>query len=95
MHLQIALTELEALGRVSNSEAAVQFLLGKLYVLNGRRTDAQIAFTNARDLNPKLDAAIKAVLESKDGDDDGDASMEGVFGEGSKRKKVDVDLSAI
>lgn len=66
----IALPELEALARNFSSEAGVQFLLGKVYLCTGSSVQAQIAFTRARDLNPKLATSIKTVMQTKEDEDD-------------------------
>jgi anaphase-promoting complex subunit 3 len=48
----------------------VFFLLGKCYLRLEQRGKATIAFTTARELQPKLENAIKAAIESNGEDDD-------------------------
>ncbi|WVR07101.1 hypothetical protein IAU60_004140 [Kwoniella sp. DSM 27419] len=59
-----AIALLEPLSREAPDEANIVFLLGKCYLRKDRRGDATIAFTTARDLQPKLEGAIKATLEA-------------------------------
>lgn len=50
------------------------FLLGKLYRLMGDRTRAMRAFIYARDLHPKLAAAITSVMKTgEEGDEEAEA----------------------
>ena len=71
-HLQEAIAALEPLSRVAPDEANIFFLLGKCYLRQGRRGDATVAFTCARELNPKLERAIKSALEADGEDEEGD-----------------------
>ncbi|WWD17246.1 hypothetical protein CI109_101684 [Kwoniella shandongensis] len=59
-----AIAALESLSREAPDEANIFFLLGKCYLRKGRRGEATIAFTSARELQPKLESAIKATLEA-------------------------------
>jgi anaphase-promoting complex subunit 3 len=43
--------------------------LGKCYLRQGRRGEATVAFTTARELQPKLQDGIKAAIEN-DGEDE-------------------------
>ena len=61
---------LEALVRTTPDEANIQLLLGKCYLHQGRRADATVAFTSARDLQPKLESAIKVAMGGGEEDDD-------------------------
>lgn len=67
--LQEAITALEPLSKQAPDEANVFFLLGKCYLRQGRRGEATVALTTARELQPKLEAAIKVTIE-KDGEDE-------------------------
>lgn len=53
---------LEPLARTSPDEANVHFLLAKCYLRQGRRSEATLGFTEARELQPKLDNAIKVAM---------------------------------
>ena len=55
---------------MSSDEAQVHFLLGKCYLRVGRPGDASVAFTMARELQPKLDGPIKATIEANGEDVD-------------------------
>ncbi|WVW83972.1 hypothetical protein I302_105995 [Kwoniella bestiolae CBS 10118] len=59
-----AITLLEPLSNQAPDEANIFFLLGKCYLRKDRRSEATIAFTTARELQPKLENAIKATLEA-------------------------------
>ncbi|KAK8864454.1 hypothetical protein IAR55_001703 [Kwoniella newhampshirensis] len=59
-----AIAALEPLSREAPDEANIFFLLGKCYLRKGRRGEATIAFTTARELQPKLESAIKTTLEA-------------------------------
>jgi anaphase-promoting complex subunit 3 len=63
---------LEPLSRQAPDEANIFFLLGKCYLRQERRGDATVAFTTARELQPKLDNAIKAAIESNGEEEDED-----------------------
>jgi anaphase-promoting complex subunit 3 len=68
--LQEAITLLEPLVKKAPDEANVHFLLGKCYLKEGKRTEATVCFTNARELNPKLEAGIRKVMESNGEDEE-------------------------
>lgn len=55
----------------------MQFLLGKCYIRMDRRAEATTCFAHARELQPKLEAAIRKVLDVAGGDDDDDDDEEG------------------
>ncbi|ADV20325.1 anaphase-promoting complex subunit 3 [Cryptococcus gattii E566] len=57
-----AISALEPLTHSAPDEANVFFLLGKCLFKKERRQEATVAFTNARELEPKLESAINAVL---------------------------------
>ncbi|WVQ99447.1 hypothetical protein IAU59_006582 [Kwoniella sp. CBS 9459] len=59
-----AIALLEPLSREAPDEANIFFLLGKCYLRRDRRGEATIAFTTARELQPKLEGPIKATLEA-------------------------------
>ncbi|WWC70049.1 uncharacterized protein I206_103993 [Kwoniella pini CBS 10737] len=59
-----AITLLEPLSEQAPDEANIFFLLGKCYLRKDRRSEATIAFTTARELQPKLENAIKVTLEA-------------------------------
>ncbi|WVN88371.1 uncharacterized protein L203_103577 [Cryptococcus depauperatus CBS 7841] len=63
-----AILSLEPLARQAPDEANIFFLLGKCYLKKDKRREATVAFTNARELAPKLESAINAVLLAN-GDD--------------------------
>lgn len=65
---QDAINQLLVLARVASDEANVFFLLGKCLLKRERRGEATSAFTTARELQPKLENAIKAAIEN-DGED--------------------------
>ncbi|KAG8970835.1 anaphase-promoting complex subunit cdc27 [Tulasnella sp. 419] len=71
-----ALKDLEDLRDLAPDEANVPFLLGKLYRVMGRKTDATESFTVARDLDPKLGGVIGHLLEEM-GDEE---EMDGATG---------------
>lgn len=52
----------------------VHFLLAKCYLKSGRNPEATLAFTAARELNPKMEGAIRTVMraggEAMDEDED-------------------------
>ncbi|KAK4685351.1 anaphase-promoting complex subunit 3, partial [Tremellales sp. Uapishka_1] len=62
--LSEAIDALEPLSRDSPDEAQIFFLLGKCYLRTGRNREATIAFTTARELQPKLAASIKTSIEN-------------------------------
>lgn len=66
---QEAVTALEPLSKKAPDEANVFFLLGKCYLRLDRRGEAAFAFTSARDLQPKLEGAIRAAFE-RSGEED-------------------------
>ncbi len=72
--LQEALPALEDLAVRASQESNVVYLLGKLYRMTGQIEKSTIAFTHARDLNPKLSASIKAFIEGHD--DGGEETMD-------------------
>lgn len=57
-----AISALVPLTHSAPDEANVFFLLGKCLLKKERRQEATMAFTNARELEPKLEGAINAVL---------------------------------
>ncbi|OCF36805.1 anaphase-promoting complex subunit 3 [Kwoniella heveanensis BCC8398] len=59
-----AIALLEPLSREAPDEANIFFLLGKCYLRRDRRGEATVAFTTARELQPKLEGPIKATLEA-------------------------------
>jgi len=59
---QEAIALLVPLARKAPDEANIQFLLGKCYLRQGMRQEATVCFTEARDLQPKLDGAIKVAM---------------------------------
>ncbi|WWC62030.1 uncharacterized protein I303_104617 [Kwoniella dejecticola CBS 10117] len=59
-----AIALLEPLSEQAPDEANIFFLLGKCYLRKDRRSEATIAFTTARELQPKLEGAIKLTLEA-------------------------------
>lgn len=59
---QEAIAELEPVARTSSDEPDVHFLLGKCYLKTRRNSEAIIAFTTAREINPKLEGAVRSVL---------------------------------
>ncbi|WWC89266.1 uncharacterized protein L201_004187 [Kwoniella dendrophila CBS 6074] len=65
-----AITLLEPLSNQAPDEANVFFLLGKCYLRKDQRSKATIAFTTARELQPKLENAIKATLEANGEEDE-------------------------
>lgn len=67
---QEAIPKLEALALATPQEAQVLFLLGKCYIRVDRRAEATTCFACARELEPKLEAAIRKVLDVTEGDDD-------------------------
>ena len=74
-HQQDAIVALEPLSRQAPDEANIFFLLGKCYLRQGRRAEATVALTTARELQPKLEGAIKATFEN-DGEDEEDDDEE-------------------
>ena len=71
--VQEAISALEPLSREAPDEANIQFLLGKCYLRQGRRGEATVAFTYARELLPKLEGAIKTAMEANgEEDEEGD-----------------------
>lgn len=70
--IQEAIAALEPLSREAPDEANIHFLLGKCYLRQGRRADATVAFTSARELQPKLEGAIRSAMEANGEDDDGE-----------------------
>lgn len=50
------------MARTSTDEPDVHFLLGKCYLKSRRNADAIVAFTTARELDPKLEGAVRSVL---------------------------------
>ena len=71
---QDAIPELEQLTRTAPDEANIFFLLGKCYLRLDRKSEAMVVFSHARDLQPKLEAAIKATFEAggEDEEEDGE-----------------------
>jgi anaphase-promoting complex subunit 3 len=59
---QEAVAELEPVARASTDEPDVHFLLGKCYLKIHRKADAIEAFTTAREIDPKLEGAVRSVL---------------------------------
>jgi anaphase-promoting complex subunit 3 len=53
---------LEPLCRTAPDEANIHFLLAKCYLKQGRRSEATLSFTEARELQPKLENAIKVAM---------------------------------
>lgn len=71
--VQEAIDQLVPLSREAPDEAQVFFLLGKCLLKRDRGPEAQVAFTAARDLQPKLAAAIDIAEANKgESDDEGD-----------------------
>lgn len=70
--LQEAIAGLEPLSCEAPDEANIHFLLGKCYLRQGRRGDATVAFTSARELQPKLEGAIKSAMEADGEEDEGE-----------------------
>jgi anaphase-promoting complex subunit 3 len=64
---QEAIDQLVPLSREAPDEAQVFFLLGKCLLRKDRGPEAQVAFTAARDLQPKLAAAID-IAEAHNGE---------------------------
>ncbi|KAL1411551.1 anaphase-promoting complex subunit cdc27 [Vanrija albida] len=60
-----AIAALQPLARLAPDEANIQFLLGKCYMRTGRNAEAMVAFASARELQPKLDGAIKVVIGAR------------------------------
>lgn len=70
--MQEAIALLEPLIRTAPDEANVHFLLGKCYLKVGKKVEATISFTYARELQPKLESAIKvAMVGDEDDEEDG------------------------
>ena len=67
---QEAITLLESLARSAPDEANIHFLLAKCYLKQGKRSDATVSFTSARELQPKLEGAIRAAMGGKDDEED-------------------------
>lgn len=67
-----AISALVPLTHSAPDEANVFFLLGKCLLKKERRQEATVAFTNARELEPKLEGVIKAVLAAngEEGEDE-------------------------
>jgi anaphase-promoting complex subunit 3 len=65
-----AVFALEPLSKKAPDEANVFFLLGKCFLRLDKRGEATIAFTSARELQPKLEGAIRAAIESNGEDDE-------------------------
>ncbi|WVF71504.1 hypothetical protein IAT40_006310 [Kwoniella sp. CBS 6097] len=65
-----AIALLEPLSREAPDEANIFFLLGKCYLRRDRRGEATVAFTTARELQPKLEGPIKATLEANGEEDE-------------------------
>jgi anaphase-promoting complex subunit 3 len=63
---------LEPLSKQAPDEANIFFLLGKCYLRSGDSVKSTIAFTTARELQPKLEGAIKIAIEhdGEEGDED-------------------------
>ena len=61
-----------SLARKTESEPNIFLLLGKVHHKLGHREHATRAFVTARELDPKLDNAIRIILE---GDDDDEESL--------------------
>lgn len=70
IHLQEAVSALEPLSRQAPDEANIFFLLGKCYLRLGRRAEATVALTTARELQPKLEGAIKVTIENNGEDEE-------------------------
>ncbi|RSH87314.1 anaphase-promoting complex subunit cdc27 [Saitozyma podzolica] len=66
-----AIAALEPLARTAPDEAQVHFLLGKCYLRNHRRGEATVCFTAARELQPKLEGAIRATIEANGEEEEG------------------------
>ncbi|BEI86770.1 hypothetical protein CcaverHIS002_0701160 [Cutaneotrichosporon cavernicola] len=60
--VQEAIVELEPVARTSSDEPDVHFLLGKCYLKMRRNADAVIALTTAREIDTKLEGAVRSVL---------------------------------
>ncbi|KAL7421649.1 anaphase-promoting complex subunit cdc27 [Cryptotrichosporon argae] len=73
--IERAIAALGPLSREAPDEAQVFFLLGKCLLRAGRNTEAAVALTTARELQPKLERAIRAVMVSGGADEDEDAGM--------------------
>jgi anaphase-promoting complex subunit 3 len=69
---QDAIAALEPLARTAPDEAQVHFLLGKCYLRNHRRGEATVCFTAARELQPKLEGAIRATIEANGEEEEGE-----------------------
>jgi anaphase-promoting complex subunit 3 len=69
---QEAISALEPLSKQAPDEANIFFLLGKCYLKSGENVKATIAFTSARELQPKLEGPIKAAMENdgEEGDEE-------------------------
>jgi anaphase-promoting complex subunit 3 len=69
---QEAISSLEPLSKQAPDEANIFFLLGKCYLRSGENVKATIAFTSARELQPKLEGAIKTAMENdgEEGDEE-------------------------
>ena len=65
---QEAISLLAPMSRTAPDEAQIQFLLAKCYLQKGMRVEATLRFTSARELNPKLEGAIKTAMG---GDEEG------------------------
>ncbi|KAK1924267.1 hypothetical protein DB88DRAFT_540332 [Papiliotrema laurentii] len=66
--LDEAISLLAPMSRTAPDEAQIQFLLAKCYLQKGMRVEATLCFTSARELNPKLEGAIKTAMG---GDEEG------------------------
>ncbi|KLT43995.1 TPR-like protein [Cutaneotrichosporon oleaginosum] len=60
--VQEGITELEPVARSATDEPDVHLLLGKCYLKMRRNADAVVAFTTAREMDPKLEGAVRSVL---------------------------------
>lgn len=69
---QEAVDLLEPLSRTAPDEANIHFLLAKCYLKQGRRSEATLSFTEARELQPKLENAIKIAMGGGGEDDEED-----------------------
>ncbi|ORX36601.1 hypothetical protein BD324DRAFT_455377 [Kockovaella imperatae] len=70
-----AITFLESLAKTAPDEANIHFLLAKCYLKQDRRTEATVSFTSARELQPKLEGAIRAAIGGKEEDEEDDEEM--------------------
>jgi anaphase-promoting complex subunit 3 len=60
------------LSKAAPDEANIHFLLGKCFLRLGKKVQATISFTSARELQPKLESAIKEAMLGDDEEDEDD-----------------------